>query len=153
MSSRNSGQQGPGNGTAIRSAAPAVRTIRQRSRSPWLPFSAGVLICSYFLFRQAPVPQLFANSDKVGHAGAFFALVILGYLSTSRINARLVVVSTGLLMLAVTSEWIQHTALLPLRHGNVWDLAADLSGWALGLTVIAWLHQRQRWSLCRAARS
>ena len=118
----------------------------QRPWPYWLLFAGVLLVCVYLLLRPTPVPQWFANSDKLGHAGGFFALVLLGYGATPRASAFFVLLLTGLIGLAIGSEWLQQTSLLPLRHASVWDLAADLSGLALGLMLAAALDQRLRWS-------
>lgn len=47
-------------------------------------FTAALLACAIFLFRQTSPPDLFEHSDKFAHAGGFFALVLLGYRATSR---------------------------------------------------------------------
>ncbi len=106
-----------------------------------------LLVCVYLLLRPTPVPLWFPQSDKLGHAGGFFALVLLGYRATPRTTAAFVLLLTGLIGLAIGSEWLQHTWLLPMRHANLWDLAANLSGLALGLMLVTALDQRRRWSL------
>jgi len=151
MLGRRAVPEGPDKTVATPDVAATASAARQGSWPRWLAFATGVLICSYFLFRQAPVPDLFANSDKFGHAGAFCALVILGYLAAARVSARFVVLLIGILALATASEWVQHTALLPHRHGDVTDLIADVGGWALGLTVVLLLDQRQRWVMAPTA--
>lgn len=113
----------------------------------WLLFAGMLLVCVYLLLRPTPVPLWFPQSDKLGHAGGFFALVLLGYWATPRTTAAFVLLLTGLIGLAIGSEWLQHTWLLPMRHANLWDLAANLSGLALGLVLVTALDQRRRWSL------
>lgn len=102
-------------------------------RDSWLYrilFLISLLICSYFLFRQQPIPEWFTDSDKWGHTGGFFILVLFGYLAVSRFN--FVLLLAGLLLLAMGSEWIQGSWLLPLRHGgDIGDLKADLIGYVL----------------------
>jgi len=113
----------------------------------WLLFATVLAVCAYLLLRPTPIPQLFADSDKLGHAGGFFVLVLLGYRATVRTSASFVILLTGLIGLAIGSEWLQQTLLLPLRQANGWDLVANLSGLALGLTVALALDERRRWSL------
>lgn len=113
----------------------------------WLLFAIVLLGCMYLLLRPTPVPQWFAGSDKLGHVGGFFVLVLLGYRTTVRTSASFVILLAGLIGLAIGSEWLQQTSLLPLRHANGWDLAANLSGLAVGLTVALALDQRRQWSL------
>lgn len=106
-------------------------------------FVISVLVCGYFMFRQGPLPQWFAHSDKLGHVGGFFALVLLGYRATScRIRFPFLILLTSLLALAVSSEWIQ-SAWLPLRTASIADLAANLGGYALGLVAVAGLQRRR----------
>ena len=113
-----------------------------RGALSWFVFAVSLLVCGYFLFRQTPLPQGFAHSDKLGHVGGFFALVLLGYRATScRFGVPFLILLAGLLALAVGSEWIQ-SAWLPLRTASRADLAANLSGYVLGLVTVVGVQRR-----------
>lgn len=116
-----------------------------RGAMSWFLFAVGLLVCGYFLFRQTPLPQGFAHSDKLGHVGGFFALVLLGYQATScRVGVPFLILLAGLLALAVGSEWIQ-SVWLPLRTASMGDLAANLGGYVSGLTAVVVLDQHRMW--------
>lgn len=116
--------------------------MTERGALFWLLFVLSVLVCGYFLFRQTPPPQIFAHSDKLGHIGGFFALVLLGYrAASSRFGVPFLILLAGLLALAVGSEWIQ-SAWLPLRTASRADLAANLSGYVLGLVTVVGVQRR-----------
>lgn len=114
-------------------------TTRRPVRFAWILFIAALLLCAYCLFRQTPLPIVFAHSDKVAHAGAFLILVLFAYLACARLSRVFFLLLTTLLLLAIGSEWIQGTALLPQRQGDLWDLLANLGGWGLGLLGAAWM--------------
>jgi VanZ family protein len=129
--------------SAPRRPPAVVVSSRLRARLLWGAFIALLLVCGYFLFGQNPAPELFHGSDKVGHAGGFFVLVMLGFLATGEIGRAFLLILIGLLTLAAGSELIQQTALLPLRTSDVGDLAADLGGCIAALCLIAVLETRR----------
>ena len=110
----------------------------------WVLLLIGLLSAGYGLFRADPQPEIFAHSNEIAHLGAFFVLVILAYLATARIGPPFVLILAGLLTLALGSEWIQGSSLLPRRHGTALDLLADLSGCTLGVISVALLESRRR---------
>ena len=110
----------------------------------WILLLAGLLSAGYGLFRADPPPEFFAHSNEVGHVGAFLLLVLLAYLAATRIGRTFWLILAGLLTLALGSEWLQGSHLLPRRHGTGLDLLADLSGCTLGVISVALLESRRR---------
>ena len=122
---------------SARNARGAASPVTLALPNRWLQgllFATALLCCSYALLRQTPFPDWFANSDKLGHLGAFLALVLLARFATPRRGASFPLLLGALLALAMGAEWIQ-AAILPLRHADAWDLAANLGGCALGLAA------------------
>ncbi|MGX9460484.1 VanZ family protein [Shewanella sp. A14] len=85
-----------------------------------------VLVTSYLVFSKPSYPQTFANMDKVGHLGSFFAL---SYLAHYAFKPRWYFLCTALASYAVLIELIQ--SRLPYRSASVADVIADFVGIAL----------------------
>ena len=100
----------------------------------FLIFSGALL---YGLFRPTSPPDVFANSDKVGHVLIFFAVSLSGRLSK--------VATPGWLywplwaFLAMALEYLQGAAR-PLRIFSIEDAYANVAGVLLGL--LGWLAIR-----------
>lgn len=92
----------------------------------------GVLL--YGLFRPTPPPDVFANSDKVGHVLIFFAVSLSGRLSWVTIPDWLHWPLWALLAMAL--EYLQGLAQ-PLRIFSIEDAYANVAGVLLGL--LGWL--------------
>ena len=79
-----------------------------------------------------------APNDKVTHLLTFAVLALSGRWARVSVLPLLV----GLTAYAAATEVLQ--ALLPInRHGDVWDLLADVAGVLLGLAV-SWAMVRRR---------
>jgi len=96
-----------------------------------------IVLCGvlYGLFRYEPMPQLFLHSDKVGHLGAFFVLVVtLRWSMPSSVSLwRLLIL---VLCLALGSEYIQGSGWLPERHFSYMDMLANGMGIAGAVLLI-----------------
>ncbi len=93
---------------------------------------SGVLL--YSLFRPTPPPDVFANSDKVGHVLIFLAVSLSGRLSKVSIFDWLYWPLWAFLAMAL--EYLQG-AVRPLRIFSMEDAYANVAGVSLGL--LAWL--------------
>jgi VanZ family protein len=93
---------------------------------------SGVLL--YSLFRPTSPPDVFANSDKVGHVLIFFAVSLSGRLSKVAIPDRLHWPLWTFLAMAL--EYLQGAAR-PLRIFSIEDAYANVAGVLLGL--LGWL--------------
>jgi len=110
-------------------------------KTPYLAFERMVLLmivlCGvlYGLFRYEPIPQLFLHSDKVGHLGAFFVLVVtLRWAIPSSVSLwRLLI---PVLCLALGSEYIQGSEWLPERQFCYKDMLANGMGIAGAVLLI-----------------
>ena len=92
---------------------------------------AGLL---YGMFRELPPPQLFQESDKVGHILAFAALTLSGLLCfTRKLSVPFIVV---MLSFAAVSEYLQ-VSFRPQRYFSELDMYANLAG--VALVSIIWL--------------
>jgi len=95
------------------------------------------LLCGllYGLFRYEQMPHLFHHSDKVGHLGAFFVLVMtLRWAIPSSVCLwRLLV---PVLCFALGSEYIQGSGWLPERHFSYMDMLANGMGIAVAVLLI-----------------
>jgi VanZ family protein len=91
----------------------------------------------YALFRQEPVPIVFHQSDKVGHAMAFCALSFSLLLLLGQSNWKIQLVALiSVLFFAVASEYIQGSELLPKRSLSLGDIYADIAGGILGFVLV-----------------
>jgi hypothetical protein len=93
---------------------------------------SGVLL--YSLFRPTSPPDVFANSDKVGHVLIFFAVSLSGRLSKVPIPDWLHWPLWAFLAMAL--EYLQGAAR-PLRIFSIEDAYANVTGVLLGL--LGWL--------------
>lgn len=79
----------------------------------------------YALFQSAPPPQLFPDSDKVGHLLGFAMVTTAGlFLLPKKLIGYFI---TMMVLLAAGSELIQGS-FLPRRYFSIWDLYANLAG-------------------------
>lgn len=97
-------------------------------------FGLGLAVAAHLFVIYAPNPPSgpsFPGADKVVHALVFAAPVTIGLLLG--LGRRLVPLMAA--AHAPVSELVQHV-WLPHRHGDVWDVVADLGGVVLGLLVV-----------------
>lgn len=88
----------------------------------------------YGLFRETPPPQVFEESDKIGHLLAFAALTLTALLCFPRRLMGLVIVI--MLGFAASSEYLQ-AALRPQRFFSELDMYANISG--VVIIYVAWI--------------
>lgn len=88
----------------------------------------------YAIFRATPPPQLFHQSDKVGHALAFFALSLTAYWAFE--GVRWFYFWPLMLALAPLLEYLQDV-LRPLRVYSVEDSYANLLGVTIALLLVS----------------
>ena len=89
--------------------------------------------------RAQPVPEAFAQEDKLHHLLGFFALSFSCQLAFLRVKARWI--ALGCLLTGILIEYAQ--ALMPLRTASPYDALANAVGVSIGL--IAWRGMRH-WS-------
>lgn len=99
------------------------------------------LLLAYGLFRPAPPPDLFENSDKLWHLLAFGAFSLTARLTFLRMPAWLL--WSVLFLSAPVSEWLQHQ-LQPVRQFSWHDIYANCTGVLLAL--LGWWLLCQVWS-------
>lgn len=87
----------------------------------------------YALFRAQSFEMPFAHADLVAHA-ALFAAITLYALFAGRYRPHIVL--RLILALAVGSELLQSTAMLPMRVASVSDVVANLAGVILGMFIV-----------------
>ncbi|UTW10626.1 hypothetical protein [Marinobacterium rhizophilum] len=102
-------------------------------------FGCCVAALLYGIFRAAPPPDLFDQSDKVGHLLAFGALGLSSRLAFLRLSGW--VLWPLLFVLAPLLEWLQHQ-LQPLRVYSVEDALANMAGVVLALAVSSLVRWR-----------
>lgn len=108
-----------------------------------LPFLVCCVLLAYGLFRPTPPPELFEESDKVGHLLAFLALALTARLAFPRLPAALL--WSSMLLLAPAMEGAQHW-LQPTRQLSLMDAGANFAGVVLALLgwrLSAWWRRRQ----------
>lgn len=106
-----------------------------------LLFAGCCLALLYGLFRPAPPPELFAQSDKALHLLAFGTLALTSRLAFPRVAGWQL--AALLLALVPLLEWLQHY-LQPARQFSALDMAANLAGVMLGWLAITLLRRRDR---------
>lgn len=96
----------------------------------------------YALFRQEPMPMPdnYPNFDKFAHFSIFFSLSCLSYIVS--LKRHFLYIQLPLLLLALSSEWLQST-FLPHRQFSFADATANLLGFFLGFTLclILWRYK------------
>ena len=106
----------------------------------WLRALLFLAVCAGLLFtglRTRPIPQLFAQEDKLHHFIGFFALSFSCRLAF--LHIRLLWLAIGCVLAGLLIEYAQ--ALIPLRTASLYDALANTAGVALGLSV-AWCCSR-----------
>ncbi|VVQ02064.1 hypothetical protein PS914_04168 [Pseudomonas fluorescens] len=83
--------------------------------------------------RAQPIPEAFAQEDKVHHLIGFLALSFSCRLAFLRVKLRWI--SLGCLLTGIIIEYAQ--ALMPLRTASAYDALANGFGVVIGL-LIAW---------------
>ena len=100
----------------------------------WLRALLFLAVCAGLLFtglRARPIPQVFAQEDKLHHFIGFFALAFSCRLAF--LHIRLIWLAIGCVLAGLLIEYAQ--ALLPLRTASFYDALANTAGVALGLAV------------------
>ena len=91
----------------------------------WVVFILALAILAYGIFRPTPPPELFNNSDKVGHVIAFLGVSFVGRLALHSIPAALY---WGIwFILAGLLEYLQHE-FRPERYFSLQDAYANTAG-------------------------
>ena len=106
----------------------------------WLRALLFLAVCAGLLFtglRSRPIPQVFAQEDKLHHFIGFFALAFSCRLAF--LHIRLLWLAIGCVLAGLLIEYAQ--ALMPLRTASLYDALANTAGVALGLSV-AWRYSR-----------
>lgn len=106
-----------------------------------LIFLCCVTALCYGLFRKAPPPELFEQSDKLQHLVAFATVAFTGRWAFPRIPNE--VFWTLALPLAPLLEWLQHQVQPVTRTFSLEDAAANLAGILLAGLVWRWLQRRE----------
>lgn len=99
----------------------------------WGVFLLCAAAVAYGVFRPTPPPQLFHQSDKVGHVLAFLALSLTAWLAFRRV--RWFYFWPVLFCLAPLLEYLQGE-LRPLRVYSMEDSYANLAGVAIALLCV-----------------
>lgn len=100
-------------------------------------FSLCAAALLFGLFKQAPPPKLFEQSDKFSHFLGFSAMSFIAIWALSR--RYIPYFFTGLLLLACSAEFIQEL-LLPNRHFSFNDMYANLAG--IAVILLPWIAWR-----------
>lgn len=109
--------------------------MKETQVSRYLLLLIATALVFYALFRADPFPDYFMYSDKVGHFAAFFLLFSATYwLIHERFSV--VYMLAVLIILAVGSEYVQGTELLPDRHFGIADIMANVAGVIVGLVLM-----------------
>ena len=106
----------------------------------WLRALLFLAVCAGLLFtglRTLPIPQFFAQEDKLHHFIGFFALAFSCRIAF--LHIRLLWLAIGCVLAGLLIEYAQ--ALMPLRTASLYDALANTAGVALGLSV-AWRYSR-----------
>lgn len=106
----------------------------------WLRALLFLAVCAGLLFtglRTRPIPQVFAQEDKLHHFMGFFALAFSCRLAF--LPVKLHWIAIGCVLVGVLIEYAQ--ALIPLRTASFYDALANTAGVALGL-LVAWHFTR-----------
>ena len=100
----------------------------------WLRALLFLAVCAGLLFtglRTRPIPQVFAQEDKLHHLLGFFALAFSCRLAF--LHSKLHWIAIGCVLAGVLIEYAQ--ALIPLRTASFYDALANTAGVALGLVA------------------
>ena len=106
----------------------------------WLRALLFLAVCAGPLFtglRSKPIPELFAQEDKLHHFIGFFALAFSCRLAF--LPVKLHWIAIGCVLAGLLIEYAQ--ALIPLRTASLYDALANTGGVALGL-IVAWRFSR-----------
>jgi len=114
----------------MRSLLLGVTQFSQRIRTLFFICVSVVLLTAGL--RAQPVPEAFAQEDKLHHLVGFFVLAFSCRLAFLRVKAHWI--ALGCLLTGVLIEYAQ--ALMPLRTASPYDALANAVGVLLGL--IAW---------------
>ena len=102
----------------------------------WLRALLFMAVCAGLVFtglRSQPIPELFAQADKLHHVIGFFALAFSCRLVFLPVKLHWIAISC--VLAGVLIEYAQ--ALIPMRTPSLYDALANTAGVALGLAA-AW---------------
>jgi VanZ family protein len=97
--------------------------------------SVGVVLLAAGL-RAQPIPEAFAQEDKLHHLVGFFALSFSCRLAFPRVKARRT--ALGCLLTGILIEYAQ--GLMPLRTASPYDALANAVGVLIGLIAWRWMR-------------
>ena len=100
----------------------------------WLRALLFLAVCAGLLFtglRARPIPQVFAQEDKLHRFIGFFALAFSCRLAF--LHIRLLWLAVGCVLAGLLIEYAQ--ALMPLRTASFYDALANTAGVTLGLAL------------------
>ena len=100
----------------------------------WLRALLFLAVCAGLMFaglRARPIPQVFAQEDKLHHFIGFFALAFSCRLAF--LHIRLLWLAIGCVLAGLLIEYAQ--ALLPLRTASFYDALSNTAGVTLGLAL------------------
>ena len=113
------------------------RLIQRLAYLPsWLRTLLFIAVCVGLLFtglRSQPIPEFFAQEDKLHHFIGFFALSLSCRLAFMQV--RLLWIALGCVLAGILIEYAQE--LVPLRTASLYDALANTVGVATGLSL-AW---------------
>ena len=116
------------------SLLPDVTQLSQRIRTLFFICVSVVLLTAGL--RAQPVPEAFAQEDKLHHLVGFFVLAFSCRLAFLRVKAHWI--ALGCLLTGVLIEYAQ--ALMPLRTASPYDALANAVGVLLGLIAWRWVQ-------------
>jgi len=122
-----------------------VRTwwLAPAARRGWAALLLALALFTCWLaFSPAPPPSADVGWDKANHALAFATLALVAELAFWPVQTRRRRISIGLVAFGGFIELVQ--AQIPERSGDWADLAADATGIAIGLGIVALVHRLAR---------
>ncbi|MCY1420704.1 hypothetical protein D9M71_363340 [compost metagenome] len=108
--------------------------IRLAQAPTWLRLLLFIGVSAILLdagLRPEPIPQVFAQEDKLHHLAGFLALAFCSRLAFP--SARMSLVTVGCLVTGVLIEAAQE--LMPLRTASAYDMLANCTGVLIGLLL------------------
>lgn len=103
-----------------------------------LPLTAVCLCIIFAGLRSQPIPEVFAQEDKVHHFIGFLALSLSCRLAFQHVKLRWI--AWGCVLTGILIEYAQE--FIPLRTASLYDALANTFGVVIGL-LIAWYYTRR----------